>query len=64
MNKSEADAMLQTKNVRATAINEHITLKKEVEKRGISTDDIHKLLNVLINAKRYGFDGKEIAEKL
>ena len=56
--------MLQTKNVRATAINEHITLKKEVEKRGISTDDIHKLLNVLINAKRYGFDGKEIAEKL
>jgi hypothetical protein len=31
--------MLQTKNVRAKVINEHIMLKKEVEKRGISTDD-------------------------
>ena len=60
----EADAILQIKNVRAKAINEHIKLKKELEKHGLSTDDIHKLLNVLINAKKYGFDGKEIAEKL
>jgi len=56
--------MLQIKNVRAKAINEHIKLKKELEKHELSTDNIHKLLNVLINAKRYGFDGKEIAEKL
>jgi len=60
----EANAMLQIKNVRAKAINEHIKLKKELEKHELSTDNIHKLLNVLINAKRYGFDGKEIAEKL
>jgi hypothetical protein len=56
--------MLQIKNVRAKAINEHIKLKKELENHGLSTDNIHKLLNVLINAKRYGFDGKEIVDKL
>ena len=60
----EANAMLQIKNVRAKAINEHIKLKKELENHGLSTDNIHKLLNVLINAKRYGFDGKEIVDKL
>ena len=46
------------------SINGHIKLNEELEKHGLSTDDIHKLLTVLINAKRYGFDGKEIAEKL
>ena len=46
------------------AINEHLKLKDELDKHGLSTQDIHKLLNVLQNAKRYGFDGKEIASKL
>jgi hypothetical protein len=46
------------------AIDEHIKLNEELKEHGLSTGDIHKLLNVLINAKKYGFDGKEIAEKL
>ena len=46
------------------AINEHIKLNEELEKHGLSTHDIHKLLNVLKNAKKYGFDGKQIASKL
>jgi uncharacterized protein (UPF0335 family) len=60
----EVDATLQSKNVAIEAINEHIKLNEELEKHGLSTGDIHKLLNVLINAKKYGFDGKEIASKL
>jgi hypothetical protein len=46
------------------AINEHIKLNKELEKHALSTDDIHKLVTVLINAKKYGIGGKEIADKL
>ena len=60
----EADALLQSKNVAVKAINEHIELNEELEKHGLSTGDIHKLLSVLANAKKYGFGGKEIAEKL
>ena len=46
------------------AINEHLKLKDELDKYGLSTDDIDKLLNLLLNAKSYGFDAKEIATKL
>jgi hypothetical protein len=60
----EADATLQNKNVTIQAVNEHVKLKEELEKQGLSIDDIGKLLNLLGNAKRYGFDGKEIASKL
>ncbi len=60
----EADAILQSKNVAIESINDYIKLNGELEKHGLSTDSIHKLLNVLRNAKRYGFDGKEIADKL
>ncbi len=60
----QANDVLQSKNVAVEAINEHIKLNKELEKHGLSTDDIHKLVTVLINAKRYGFDGKEISDKL
>jgi hypothetical protein len=60
----QADTTLQAKNVAIEAIDEHIKLNEELEKHGLSTDDIHKLLNVLINAKKYGFDGKKIAAKL
>jgi orotate phosphoribosyltransferase-like protein len=42
-------------------INQHIKLNAELNKNGLSTDDIDKLLNVLVNAKRYRFDAKEIA---
>jgi hypothetical protein len=39
------------------AINQHIKLNEELNKNDLCTEDIDKLLNVMINAKRYGFDG-------
>jgi hypothetical protein len=60
----QASGLLENKNVAIESINEYIKLNKELEKHGLSTGDIHKLLTVLRNAKRYGFDGKEIADKL
>ncbi|MFL6419251.1 MAG: hypothetical protein ACJ71P_07545 [Nitrososphaeraceae archaeon] len=60
----EADTLLQNKNVRLEAIDEHIKLNEELNKHGLSTHDIPRLLNLLKNAKSYGFDGKEIADKL
>jgi hypothetical protein len=46
------------------AINQYVKLNEELDKHGLSMQDIRKLLNVLLKAKRYGFDGKEIASKL
>ncbi len=60
----QADIALQSKNVTLEAVDEHLQLNEKLKEHGLSTDDIDKLLNVLLNAKRYGFDGKEIAEKL
>jgi hypothetical protein len=60
----QADAILQSKNVTLEAVNEYLKLSEELDKHRLSTGDIHKLLNILINAKKYGFDGKEIAARL
>jgi hypothetical protein len=60
----QADTILQSKNVTLEAIDEHIKLNEELNKHDLSTHDIGKLLNLLKNAKRYGFDDKEIADKL
>jgi hypothetical protein len=60
----EANGVLQSKNVTIEAINEHLQLNEKLKEHGLSTADIDKLLNVLVNAKSYGFDGKEIASKL
>jgi hypothetical protein len=60
----QADAVLQSKNVTLEAIDEHIKLNEKLKEHGLSTYDIGKLLSVLSNAKKYGFDGKEIATKL
>jgi hypothetical protein len=60
----EANDTLEDKKVTIEAINEHLNLKEELSKHGISTQDIDKLLKLLVNAGRYGFDGKEIASKL
>jgi hypothetical protein len=38
------------------AINEHLKLKDELDKHEISTQDIVKLLNLLSNEKKNGFD--------
>ena len=41
-----------------------IPQNEKLKEHGLSTQDIDKLFKLLSNAKRYGFDGKEIAEKL
>ena len=46
------------------AIDEHIRLNEKLKEHGLSRQDLYKLLSVLSNAKKYGFDGKEIADKL
>jgi hypothetical protein len=46
------------------AINEHIQLNEKLNERGLSTKDIGNLLNLIDNAKEYGFDGKKIVAKL
>jgi hypothetical protein len=60
----EADAILQSKNVNIQAINEHLALNEKLKEHGLSTQDIDKLINVLINVKEYDFDGKKIVGKL
>jgi uncharacterized protein (UPF0335 family) len=60
----EADATLQSKNVNIQAINEHLALTEKLKGHGLSTQDIDKLLKIVANAARYGFDGNRIASKL
>jgi hypothetical protein len=60
----EADAILQSKNVNIETINEHIRLNEKLNEYNLSFQDIDKLLNVLVNAKENGFDGKKIVAKL
>jgi uncharacterized protein (UPF0335 family) len=60
----EADATLQSKNLNIQAINEHLALNEKLKEHNLSTQDIDKLLKILVNAARYGFDGDRIASKL
>jgi uncharacterized protein (UPF0335 family) len=60
----EVDAILQTKNVKAKAINEHVKLTKKLDKHGLSMQDIDVLVKLVVNAKRYGFDAKKFVGKL
>jgi hypothetical protein len=60
----EVDAILQTKNVKAKAINEHVKLTEKLDKHGLSTQDVNKLVKLVVNAKRYGFDVKKFVGKL
>jgi hypothetical protein len=55
----EADKLLQSKNVSIESVNEHIKLNGELNKHGLTTSDIDKLLNLLLNAKEYQFDAKK-----
>jgi len=59
-----ADDLLQSKNVNIEAVSEHLKLKEELDRHGVPIQDIDKLLKILVNAGRYGFDGKEIADRL
>jgi hypothetical protein len=58
----QADTLLQNKNVSIQAINEHIKLNEELNKHGISTQDIDKLLNLLVNAKRMDLMVKQLLQ--
>ena len=60
----EADAILESKNVSIEAINEHIQLNQKLTEDGLSTHNIDELLNLVSNAKRYGFDAKKIVGRL
>jgi hypothetical protein len=46
------------------SITEYLKLGEELDKHGLSTQDIDKLLNLLLNAREYQFDAKKIAGKL
>jgi hypothetical protein len=46
-----ADSSLQSKNMSIQAINEHLQLNEKLKEHGLSTQDIDKLLNLLLNAK-------------
>src|SRR5919202_2637973 len=43
----QAHTILQNKHVSVATINEHIQLKKELKKYGLSTKDIHRQLDVI-----------------
>jgi hypothetical protein len=60
----EADATLQSKNVTIEAINEYLKLSEELNRHGLSAQDINKLIKLLVNAKRYGFHSKKFVGKL
>jgi len=60
----QADAVLQSKNVSIETISEHFRLNEKLNEYNLSFQDIDKLLNVLVNAKENGFDGKKIVAKL
>ena len=51
----EADAVLQTKNVKIKTINEYTKLSQKLDKHGLSIQDVSKLVKLLTNAKRYEF---------
>jgi hypothetical protein len=56
--------VLQTKNGNIEAIDEYLRLKEALDRHGILTQDIDKLLNVLKNARECKFDSKIIVRKL
>ena len=60
----EADTLLKKKNVSIEALNEHIQLNQKPNEHGLSRKYIEKLLNLVENAKEYGFDAKRITGKL
>src|SRR5919202_6878071 len=60
----QADAILQTKNVKVKAINDYIKLSQKLDKHGLSTQDVNKLVKFVMTARRYGFDSKNVGAKM
>jgi hypothetical protein len=57
----QANDVLQSKNIDIESINEHSELNQKLKEHNLSFQDIDKLLKILVNAGRYGFDDKRIA---
>ena len=51
-------------NVKAKTINDYTKLNERLNKHGLSTKDVNKLVKLLVNAKRYGFDAEKFVGKL
>jgi hypothetical protein len=60
----QANDVLQSKNVNIETIDEYIRVSEKLNEYNLSFQDIDKLVNVLVNAKENGFDGKKIVGKL
>ncbi|MFL6433023.1 MAG: hypothetical protein ACJ71O_04720 [Nitrososphaeraceae archaeon] len=45
-------------------INEHVKLNEKLNQHNLSFQDIDKLLKLVVNAKKYGFEPKKIVGKL
>jgi hypothetical protein len=60
----EADAILQSKDVTIETINKHIHLNEKLKEHGLTMHNIDELLNLVLNAKEYGFEPKKIVGKL
>jgi hypothetical protein len=56
----EVEAVLQSKNVVIETIDEYIHLNEELNKCGLSTKDISKLVNVIKNIEQEGYNTKKI----
>jgi hypothetical protein len=41
-----------------------VKLTEKLNKYGLSTQDVNKLVKLIVNAKRYGYDAKKIVAKL
>jgi hypothetical protein len=57
---TEAEAVLQSKNVSIKAIDEYIHLNEQLSKHGLSTKHTCKLVNAIKNMEQEGYDTKKI----
>ena len=60
----QADAILQTKNIKVKTINEYTKLNEKLNKHGLSTQDVNKLVKFVMGAQRYAFDPKNVGAKM
>ncbi len=60
----EVDTVLQNKNVKIKTINEYTKLNEKLNKNGLSTQDVKRLVKFVMTAKRYGFCSKNVGAKM
>ena len=54
----------KNKNVKVKTINEYTKLNEKLNKHGLSTQDVNKLVKFVMTAKIYGFDSKNLGAKM